>query len=244
MGVSRWLAEFRRGVSKRPVAAGVSFAAIALIAYLYAPLPAPDVAPAREGDCVELHLYSNGFHSDIGAPASIFPEHHPLRRLYPDARSFLIGWGDERFYYSDGTDLLLGLDALIPPSPSVLHVAYNAGPSSAYLSPNDDLAVGVSSEGAARFVAYVDRALVLDERGAPVRISDGKVIGRSSFLRTRGSFHLFNVCNQWMARALRAAGVDVNARAAWLAGPLIRQVRRSGRGGCAAYTDGATERRS
>ena len=222
----------RRAVERRPFAAGASVAALALLAYLYLPLPAPNVAAASAGDCVELHLYSNGYHSDIGAPASLFPEDHPLRRLYPDAESFLIGWGDQRFYYSDGTDLWLGLDALIPPSPSVLHIAYNAGPSSAYLGPNDDIAVAISHEGAARFVAYVDRYLVLDAQGAPERTSDGKVVGRSAFLRSRGSFHLFNVCNQWMARALRAAGVDVNARAAWLAGPLIRQVRKVGAAGC------------
>ena len=200
-------------------------AAIALAAYLYLPLPAPNVAQASAGDCVELHLYSNGYHSDLGAPASLFPEHHALRRMFPDAESFLIGWGDQRFYYSDGTNLWLGLDALIPPSPSVLHIAYNAGPSSAYLGPNDDTAIAISRDGAERFVAFVDRSLVLDEEGGAIRSSDGKVVGRSAFLRSRGSFHLFNVCNQWMARALRAAGVDVNARAAWLAGPLIRQVR-------------------
>ncbi|HYD89371.1 MAG TPA: DUF2459 domain-containing protein [Vitreimonas sp.] len=208
-------------------------AGVALFVWLYMPLPAPNVAPATPENCVELRLYSNGYHSDIGAPAAIFPADHPLRRLYPEAESFLIGWGDEAFYRSDGADLLMGLDALIPPSPSVLHVAYNAGPSSAYLGPNADAAIGVSREGAQRFVAYVDRALVLDETGAPIRTSDGKVVGRSSFLRTRGSFHLFNVCNQWMARALRAAGVNVNARAAWLAGPLIQQVRETGRAGCA-----------
>ena len=93
-------------------------------------------------------------------------------------------------------------------------------------------AIAVSREGAARFVAHVDRYLVLDENGEAVRVSDGKVIGRSAFLRSRGSFHLFNVCNQWMARALRAAGVDINARAAWLAGPLIRQVRKAGQTSC------------
>jgi uncharacterized protein (TIGR02117 family) len=221
----------RRQLSQRPAAASATLVAVALFAYLYFPLPAPKVAPPSAGDCIELHLYTNGFHSDLAAPASIFPEQHPLRRLFPDAQSFLIGWGDQAFYYSDGTDLLLGLDALIPPSPSVLHVAYNAGPSSAYLGSNQDTGIAVSREGAARFVAYVDRALVL-ENGAPVRTSDGKVIGRSAFLRSRGSFHLFNVCNQWMGRALRAAGVNVNARAAWLAGPLIRQVRRVGRTSC------------
>lgn len=209
-------------------------ALIALAGYLYLPLPAPDVAPASAGDCVLLHLWSNGYHSDLGAPAEIFAEDHPLRRLYPEAREFLIGWGDERFYYSDGSNLWLGVDALIPPSPSVMHVTYDAPQASRYLGPNDDLAIAVSREGAARFVAYIDRALALGPDGDVIRTSDGKVVGRSSFLRARGHFHLFNVCNQWMARALRAAGIDVNARGAWLAGPLIRQARHKARTECPA----------
>jgi uncharacterized protein (TIGR02117 family) len=214
------------------LAATIALIGVAIFAYLYAPMPAPNVVQPSAGDCVELHLYSNGYHSDIGAPASIFPDDHPLRALYPEAESFLIGWGDQAFYYSDGTDLWIGLDALVPPSASVFHVAYNAGPASAYLGPNDDTAIAVSGEGAARFVDFIDRYLVVDAQGEPVRTSNGKVVGRSAFLRSRGSFHLLQVCNQWMARALRAAGVDVNARAAWLAGPLIRQVRKVGRTSC------------
>jgi len=228
------LEQRRRQLSQRPIAATITLLATIVLAYLYLPIPAPRVTQPSASDCVELHLYSNGYHSDIGAPASIFPEDHPLRRLYPDAETFLIGWGDRAFYYSDGTNVLLGIDALIPPSPSVFHITYNAPEASRYLGPNDDLAIGVSREGAARFVAYVDRYLVLDQSGEAVRTSDGKVVGRSVFLRSRGSFHVLNVCNQWMARALRTAGVDVNARAAWLAGPLIRQARKSGRTGCAA----------
>ena len=224
----------RRQLSQRPLAATISLIVVVIFAYLFAPIPAPNVAAPTPDDCVELHLYSNGYHSDIAAPASMFPEAHPLRRLYPQASSFLIGWGDEAFYYSDGSDLGMGVDALIPPSASVMHVAYNAPEASAYLGPNDDLAIGISHQGAERFVAYVDRALVLDDAGNPIRTADGKVVGQSAFLRTRGSFHLLNVCNQWMGRALRAAGVDVNARAAWLAGPLIRQARIVGRTGCAA----------
>lgn len=231
MGVPGETAEQRRGL-KRPIASAVLAAAFALLVYLYGPWPAPRVAAPTASDCVELHLYSNGFHTDIGAPAAIFPEGHPLRRLYPDAREFLIGWGEDAFYRSEGTDLWLGLDALVPPSPTVLHVAYNAPHAAAYLAPTDSTPVAVSSEGAARFAAFVDRALALDEAGAAIPVAPGKVIGRSVFLRSRGSFHLFNVCNQWMARALRAAGTDVNARAAWLAGGLLRQVRKLGRDRC------------
>lgn len=233
MGVPGEIAVERRGfVKRRPIATGLLVAICALFTYLYFPMPAPNVARASAGDCVELHLYSNGFHSDIGAPASIFPEDHALRRLYPEARSFLIGWGEERFYQSPGTDLMLGLDAIIPPSPTVFHIAYNAAPSSVYLAPTDDTAIAVSAEGAARFVAMVDKYLVLDAAGAAVPVAPGKVVGRSTFLRSRGSFHLFNVCNHWMAKALRAAGVNVNTRASWLAGPLVEQVRAQGLAAC------------
>lgn len=211
---------------KRPRLAVAGLLAAGFLLYLFAPLPAPRAAAASAGDCVELHLYSNGFHSDIAAPASIFPSEHTLRRLYPEAQSFLIGWGEEQFYYSDGADLWLGLDALIPPSPSVLHVAYDAEQASDYLGPQEDIAVPISREGAARFVAFIDRALVLDEHGAAVVTRPGKWIGRSSFLRSRGGFHLFHVCNHWMARALRAAGVDVNARTPWFASSLVSDLRR------------------
>lgn len=237
MGVPGEIAVERRGfVKRRPIATGLLVTVCALFTYLYFPMPAPDVAPARAGDCVELHLYSNGFHSDIGAPAVIFPEDHALRRLYPEARSFLIGWGEERFYQSDGTDLMLGLDAIVPPSPTVFHIAHNAGPSSAYLGPTDDTGIAVSAEGAAAFVALVDRYLVLDAAGDPNIVAPGKVRGRSMFLRSRGSFHLFNVCNHWMAKALRAAGVNVNTRASWMAGPLVQQVRAQGRQNCPLET--------
>lgn len=232
MGVPGEIAGERRSVVKRPILTSALVAICALFTYLYFPMPAPDVAPARVGDCVELHLYSNGFHSDIGAPASIFPDDHALRRLYPEARSFLIGWGEEHFYQSPGTDLMLGLDAIIPPSPTVFHIAYNAAPSSVYLGPTDDTAVAVSAEGAAAFVALVDKYLALDAAGDAIPVAQGKVVGRSMFLRSRGSFHLFNVCNHWMAKALRAAGVNVNTRAAWMAGPMVEQVRAHGLDRC------------
>lgn len=225
----------RRDLKPRPILVTIASLVFTLIAYLYMPQPAPDVpAPSSRDDCVLLHMYSNGFHSDLGVPAAIFPENHPLRRLFPQARSFLIGWGDQKFYFSDGTNVWLGIDALIPPSPSVLHVAWNAPDASRYLAPNDDTDIAISRAGAARFVRYVDRALVLGPDGAPVVTSPGKLVGRSFFLRSRGSFHLFNVCNHWMARALRAAGVDVNARAAWLAGPLIQEVHHRARTTCPA----------
>lgn len=232
MGVPSAALIGRRTLAQRPLAASTTLVALLLMAYLFFPLPAPRVAAPSETDCIELQLWTNGFHTDIAAPAGIFPQDHPLRQLYPDARVLLIGWGEERFYRADVFNAWRGLDAIIPPSPSVMHIAYNAPDAARYLGPTDAAIIPISGEGAARLVAYVDRTLALDEGGAVQIVAPGKLIGRSSFLRARGSFHLFNVCNQWMARALRAAGVNVNARAAWMGTWLIAEARRERPAGC------------
>ncbi len=217
---------------KHPRAAVAALVAFGLLAYLYAPLPAPASARASAGDCLLMRMWSNGYHSDIGVPMAALPADNPLRALYPHADMLLIGWGEQSFYYSDGTNLWLALDALIPPSPSVMHVADDAEVDARYLGPNADATFAISREGAASLANFLSQALVLDASGAVIATSTGKVIGHSVFLRARENFHLFNVCNHWMARALRAAGINVNARTPWLASGLIEQARRAAPSAC------------
>ena len=69
------------------------------------PTSAPRVAQPSDGDCIELHLWTNGFHTTSQRPPTIFAPDHPLRQLYPQAHAFLIGWGDEKFYRSDVSEL-------------------------------------------------------------------------------------------------------------------------------------------
>jgi hypothetical protein len=137
-------------VLKRPRASIFAALVVAMLAYLYTPLPAPKAPPARSGDCIMLHLWSNGYHSDLGIPMSMLPPDHPLRLLYPNADTLLIGWGEDAFYHSDGTNMLMGIDALIPPSPTVMHVVAGAEAGSVYLGPTQDQTIAVSREGAAR----------------------------------------------------------------------------------------------
>lgn len=222
---------------KRPRAKGAALSLAALALYVFAPPLPPRVAAPSAGDCLEMRIWSNGYHSDIGVPVEALPQDHPLRRLYPQARMLLIGWGERNFYYSDGTNLWLGLDAIVPPSPSVMHVADDAESGARYLGPNADATLAISREGAARLAQFLVRALELNEAGEAVIDRPGKVLGRSQFLQARGSFHLFNVCNHWMARALRAAGINVNARSAWFASSLIREAQAAAPALCPAENE-------
>jgi len=218
----------------RRFAVFVLCAALALAAYLYVPLPERRVPPAQAGDCVLLHLWTNGFHTDLGMPAEALPASHPLRRLFPQAQSLLIGWGEQSFYYSDGRNLWLAARAMFPSNATVMHVVEGADTGVAYLGPTEDATVAVSREGAQHLADYLRDALALDDQGRAIINTHGKVIGASYFLRARGNFNLFYVCNHWMARALRAAGLDINWRDKWLGGPLVEAAHRAAPSACPA----------
>lgn len=197
--------------------------------------PPLGATPASAGDCVEIGLWSNDWHTSFALAAEVLPPDHPLRRFDPAARYFLVGWGDAAFYQSDGTDLLLGLKALMPGGATVVHVIGASRPVEESFIPADGARVGLSRAGAAQLADALADTLKLDEGGRVVPVAPGQHGPRSRFLAARGPFDLFTVCNHWTARTLRRAGVDVHAAFAYRGDWLMRQVRAKAPS-CAALT--------
>lgn len=189
--------------------------------------PALGAPPATKDDCVDVGLWSNGWHTSYSLPADLLPADHPLRRLYPQARWFLVGWGDAGFYQSDGTDLALGLKSLLPGGATVVHVIASKRPVEESFMPVQMAAVGVSRAGAEALAARLKSTLDLDPDGNARIVAPGQHGPQSRFLAARGEFDLFQVCNHWTARGLRKAGVDVNAafvyRGEWLMAQAVRK---------------------
>lgn len=190
-------------------------------------LPPLGAAKATKGDCVDVGIWSNDWHTSFSLAADLLPTAHPLRRLYPQARYFLVGWGDADFYRSDGTNLLLGLKALLPGGATVVHVIAADRPVEDTFVPEEMVHVGLSRAGAAQLGEALSRSLALSPDGLAVQVAPGQHGPESRFLAGRGEFDLFTVCNHWTARTLRRAGVDVNAafvyRGDWLTGQLKRK---------------------
>ena len=184
-------------------------------------------APPSAGDCMTIRLWSNGWHANLALPAEIFSEEHPVRTLFPDARYFLIGWGERDFYMATDAGFWKGLKAIVPPSPSVVHVIAADAPVEDTLWRPRELAVfAISQSGAKQMADGIARSLAYDEGGAPIMLGPGRVAGASYFLAARGNFHLFNMCNHWTARRLREAGVPVRAGISFTAGGLMSAIRR------------------
>lgn len=194
--------------------------------------PPLGAAPATKDDCIDIGLWSNDWHTSFSIPADILPIDHPLRRLYPQARWFLVGWGDAGFYQSDGTDVGLGLKALLPGGATVVHVIAAQRPVEEEFMPTELVTIGLSRTGTAALAARLKQSLALDPDGNVQVVAPGQHGPQSRFLAGRGGFNLFQVCNHWTARALRAAGVDVNAafvyRGAWLTSQARRKAPACG----------------
>jgi uncharacterized protein (TIGR02117 family) len=204
---------------------GLGFAIVAALLLVAA------LATARRGDrslwppapgapATEVFVVSHGYHAGIIVPRAALAataSRQGLAALGTVAARFAgfdrleIGWGDEGFYREVPTaqslTVVLALRALFRPGNlSVLHVV-GVGADARAAFPNSDLVrLDLGEAGFARLADKLDGSFARGEGGLPVDLGPG-LYGTSLFFRANGAFHLFNVCNHWLAGLLDAAGV-------------------------------------
>lgn len=191
--------------------------------------PAPEIARPGGQGCVEILVWSNGFHTGLIVPAAALPANHPARRLLPGHAYYVFGWGDEAFYRSDGSNFWLGVAALLPPSPAVVEILPLDAPPELAFAGQLTGPIGVSAAGAAGLASYLEGAMAPDADGEIRLQGKGVHPWQGWFVPAREQFHAFNVCNHWTARALRAAGLPVSDLGAWSAAGVTRQLARAPR---------------
>jgi uncharacterized protein (TIGR02117 family) len=146
---------------------------------------------------------------------------------FSGAEHLEVGWGDARFYQAEDPSAGLALRAALWPTESVMHLVGFSGDPARYFPASEIIGVCVSPSGYRRMLAFIAESF---ERGpgGEVRPLGPGLYGASRFYRAAGSFHLFNTCNTWTARAIAASGLPVSTRTI-TAGGLVSQLRRDGR---------------
>ena len=224
---------------------------LAIAALLFATLT---VATARWGDrslwppapgapITEIVIVSHGYHAGIAVPRAALAEQASLRGLsalgyvatrFADFDWLEIGWGDEGFYRyvptAESLTVALALRALFRPgNPSVLHVVGVKNDPREMFANSEVVRVGLSDAGFARVADLLDSTFARSKGSTmPEELGPG-LYGTSLFFRANGAFHLFNVCNHWIARMLDAAGIPTAPVLATLPFGLLLDLRwRSG----------------
>jgi uncharacterized protein (TIGR02117 family) len=180
-------------------------------------------APVREGRAV--FVLGHGYHTGLAIHARDLPQAAwPAQRDFSDADVFELGWGEREYYPREHPGVWLALRALFTPTASTLKVTAVTGPLSRRFPQSEILELHVSDAGFARMVEFVRQSHEFDTAGRAIVLST-HAEERIRFYASPGTFHLFENCNVWVARALQAAGLPVDPKTAGTAGMLLRQVQ-------------------
>ena len=188
-----------------------------------APPPPPDDDGPRSR---LIQVASNGWHAAIVVPAPALADTGLLPETadFPDAAFLEFGWGDRVYYPAKEKTLGMTLAAALAPTPAVMHMAGLAAAPKDRGSGMEVVPVALTEAG---FLNLIEALAAEFERPAGGR---AKAVSRglypdSHFYNALGEFHLFNTCNTWTARMLRAAGVGLSPSGIVTADGLMARLR-------------------
>ena len=175
-----------------------------------------------------IHVVSNGWHTAIviPAPALFATGTLPEAADFSDAPFLEFGWGDRIYYPAKKKTLGRTLSAALIATPAVMHMAALQVP------PKDDgsglkmISVELTEAGFLRLVQALAAEFERPTGGRAKPVSRG-LYSDSHFYRAHGKFHLFNTCNTWTARMLRASGVAISSSGIMTADRLMTRLKEA-----------------
>ncbi|HXM30615.1 MAG TPA: DUF2459 domain-containing protein, partial [Xanthobacteraceae bacterium] len=165
-------------------------------------------------------VHHGTLHTGLTVKRSDIPRGHwPDNRDYAASKYIEVGWGDDDGYRKPLTSGI-AMKALAGSRRTVLLAD---GFSEAIPAKYNDLkftvlAVDLSEAGFARLCEHIQQTYALNEKGAPIRLSEG-------WYRARGTYSAFNTCNTWVASGLRKAGCPITPALCLMPGQLLGRVR-------------------
>lgn len=142
---------------------------------------------------------------------------------FPNTTYLEVGWGAADYYPATQPTISMGLQALLFPSASVLHVVPLPKSFVVSFPPGRVVAISLSVEGFARLCEFIHNSYTHDAQGRALPVGNS-VYGQGYFYQAQGQYHLLNNCNHWTASALRVAGYPITPVYAITANNVMSQL--------------------
>jgi len=183
-------------------------------------------APSAGEPATTLWIVDHGWHTSIVVRrADVDRARWPELDDFSGATLVEIAWGDREFYMATSPTSGLAIKAAVITSGSVLHVVGLTPAVTDYFGAG--VAIRLSRPGFDALADFVHAEYERSPDRAPLRLGRS-LYGSGWFYAARSRYHLFNTCNTWVARALGAAGLAVEAAGVVTASDVMRQVRPLG----------------
>ncbi len=189
-----------------------------------AEIPLSQIDPSPQTQTVQI--ISNGWHTAIVVERAdlvatgLLPEADD----FPNAAFLEFGWGDRVYYPAQEKTLGMTLDAALTGTPAVMHMAGLARPPEQTYRDIEVVPVALTADGFQRLIGAIAADFERPDGTRAAPVSRG-LYADSYFYNAHGSFHLFNTCNTWTARVLRAGGMDLTASGIIMADEAMARVR-------------------
>ena len=186
---------------------------ISVIVVACAPSPKAQFPPATGEPSKTIYLVSHGWHAGIvvkrvDIPPGIWPQHND----FPAAEYLEVGWGDKDYYMTPDPHFGIMLKAGLLPTESVLHIVGFSGVVTRYFPYSEVIRIELSEAGFEQLCIYIENSYAIDEAGLNLSLGPS-LYGDGHFYLSRETYHAFNTCNVWTARALRDAGCPITPAA-------------------------------
>ncbi|MDG5799901.1 DUF2459 domain-containing protein [Marinilabiliaceae bacterium ANBcel2] len=152
---------------------------------------------------------------------NIFPE----IKTYNDYKYIDVGWGDKKFFMSDGRPFFIGARAVLWPTQGVIQLyPFTISPERSY-GPNARIKeIKVTKSQLDKLTSFVSNSLKRDNNNTIIAADEESV--QSRFFLSKPRYHLFNNCNTYMAKAFKKAGFDIRSFFVLNANQLFRQLEK------------------
>ena len=191
---------------------GLVRALLAVISVLLVACASPTAGlfpPGSDEPTKTIYLVRHGWHAGLVIRrADIPPGSWPQANAFPDAEYLEVGWGDRDYYMTPGAGLGTIIKAGLLPTASVLHVVGFSGLVTRNFPHSEVIRIDLSTAGLRQLCGYLENSYALDPAGSSQPLGPS-LYGNGRFYLSRETYHAFNTCNAWTARALRAAGLPI-----------------------------------
>jgi hypothetical protein len=138
-----------------------------------------------------------------------------------------VAWGDREFYMAERPSGWLAVKAAFFTSGSALHVAGLGAPIESHFPASDVVELAVSRRGLDAVTRLFHDEYQRGDDGRPVRLAPGPLRRQLVSMPREAAITCSNTCNTWVARALRAAGLDITPTGIVTAGGMMQEARRA-----------------
>ena len=183
-------------------------------AFVLSSVPVNADFKACEKDSVEIHILTNGVHTDLVLPYrnqymdwSEWVNPSQTKSGDSSAVNVAFGWGDKGFYLEtktwDELKLSTAFKALFYLGSSAMHVSFYQK----LRETESCRKICVSKENYLKLVQYISQRFETDSMGLPRQIVGASFTNHDAFYEAKGKYSLFYTCNTWANDGLKFAGL-------------------------------------